>query len=334
MPMTSYEVVRRAIEFDHPERLPVRFDLLPDVTDIRMIPWNQIGTGEREHSRTVDEWGCTWERIGTSNMGQVKEHPLADWAALDTYVWPDFNDPAWYEGMDAYFYNAENLYCITDIFMLLFERMHALRGFENTLVDLCADRPRIEWLADQIIGHNLVIIRNIHERFGNRIHGLWFSDDWGTEQDTFISPELWDDFFKPRYKRAFDYCHERGWHVWMHSCGKVNGIIESLIDIGLDVINLQQPRALGIEEVGKQFAGRICFESLCDIQHTLPFKSEDDIREEAWLLLERWGTGKGGFILSDYGDGGAIGVPWETKEIMLRAFRDADRWRQAGEPAR
>jgi len=42
----------------------------------------------------------------------------------------------------------------------------------------------------------------------------------------------------------------------MHSCGKVNGIIEGLIEIGLDAINLQQPRALGIEEIGKRFRGR------------------------------------------------------------------------------
>ncbi|NOZ26892.1 MAG: hypothetical protein GXP39_02430, partial [Chloroflexi bacterium] len=41
-------------------------------------------------------------------------------------------------------------------------------------------------------------------------------------------------------------------------------------------------------------------------------------------LLEQWSTPTGGFILSDYGDGQAIGVPLEKKEAMLRAFLDAD----------
>jgi hypothetical protein len=95
----------------------------------------------------------------------------------------------------------------------------------------------------------------------------------------------------------------------------------------LDVINLQQPRALGIREIGQQFRGCICLESLCDIQHTLPFKDADEIREEAELLLEQWGTPDGGFILSDYGDGAAIGVELEKKRIMLDAFREADPWR-------
>lgn len=329
MGMSSYEVVRRAIEFEGPDRLPIRFDFLPDLTDTRMIRWNQIGTGNPTEARTVDEWGCTWERNATPNMGQVKAHPLDDWEFLETYRGPDFGDPAWYAGMENYFYGTEDKYCMTDIFMLLFERMHALHGFEKTLTDLYADPARSAWLADFIVEADLCLIRNIYDRFGKRIHALAFTDDWGTEQDTFISPALWDTFFKPRYKRIFDACHDRGWHVWMHTCGKVNRIMESLVEIGLDVINLQQPRVLGIDEVGAAFRGRICFESLCDIQHTLPFASEAQIREEARLLLEQWGTPAGGFILSDYGDGGAIGVEWDKKELMLDAFRDADPWRRA-----
>jgi hypothetical protein len=125
----------------------------------------------------------------------------------------------------------------------------------------------------------------------------------------------------------FDAIHAAGWHVWMHSCGKVNAYLERLIEIGVNVINLQQPRALGIEEVGAQFRGQICFESLCDIQHTLPFKGIDEIREEAGLLMKHWAAPDGGFILSDYGDGRAIGVSDEIKRMMLQAFMDLDPYR-------
>jgi uroporphyrinogen decarboxylase len=331
MAMTSYEVVRRALTFGEPDRLPLRFDSL-GMSDVRGIGWNQIGTGDRAYKRTLDEWGCVWERSDEPNMGQVKGCPLEEWDAVDEFAWPDADDPVWYEGMEAQFEGAEDLYCATGIFMLLFERLHSLRGFENTLVDLCTDPDRLGWLADRIVEFDLGVIRNIHDRFGGRIHGFGFTDDWGTELDLLVSPAQWDAFFKPRYQRIFDECHSRGWHVWMHSCGKVNGIIESLIDIGLDAINLQQPRVLGIEEIGDRFAGRICFESVCDIQHTLPFKSAREIQEEAELLLERWGTDQGGFVLSDYGDGSAIGVDDDTKRVMLKAFLDADRWRAVGAP--
>jgi uroporphyrinogen decarboxylase len=324
---SSYEVVRRAIEFSTPDRLPVRFDSL-NMSDVHNVGWNQIGTGDNNLPETVDEWGCTWVRSEVANMGQVKGHPLLEWDSLDHYHWLDPEDHSYYEGMEQRFGGSEGKYIASSIFMLLFERMHTLHGFENTLRDLALEDARIEMLADRIVEIDLGIIENIAQRFPKQIHGFTFTDDWGTQQRIFIRPKLWDEFFKPRYKKLFDAMHSHGWHVWMHSCGRVNEIIPSLIDIGLDVINLQQPRALGIEDIGQQFKGRICFESLCDIQHTLPFKDAAAIQEEAQLLLEHWATPTGGFILSDYGDGRAIGVPLDKKKIMLDAFLGADPYKR------
>ena len=288
------------------------------------VGWNQIGTGDLSLKETVDEWGCTWRRTDMDNMGQVKVHPLENWDALSGYSWPDPDDPAFYEGMEDRFEGTHDIYVITDIFMLLFERMHTLHGFENTLTDLLKRNEKIEMLADRIMDFDLGVIRNISRRFPGRIHGLGFTDDWGTQQGTFINPRLWREFFKPRYEHLFEAIHREGWHVWMHSCGKINAIIDGLIEAGLDVINLQQPRVLGTEKIGRQFRGRICFESLCDIQHTLPSEGEEEIREEAMLLLEHWATPEGGFILSDYGSGEAIGVEIDKKKTMLDAFMKAD----------
>lgn len=325
MSMSSYEVVRRAIEFENPDRLPIRMELF-GCSDIHSVGWNQIGTGDHRYRQTYDEWGCLWVRSEMSNMGQVKGHPLLDWSDLEGYRWPDPDDPAFYAGMEERFAGSEGKYISSGIFMLLFERMHTLHGFENTLADLYLEREHIEMLADRIVEFDLGIIENIARRFPGQIHGIGFTDDWGTQQNIFVHPTFWKEFFKPRYKHLFDAMHAAGWHVWMHSCGKVNLILEDLLEIGLDVVNLQQPRALGIEAIGGQFRGRICFESLCDIQHTLPFQGAREIQEEARLLLEQWSTPQGGFILSDYGDGQAIGVDESKKRIMLEAFLKADPW--------
>jgi uroporphyrinogen-III decarboxylase len=113
----------------------------------------------------------------------------------------------------------------------------------------------------------------------------------------------------------------------MHSCGKVNEILGDLCEIGCNVTDLQQPKLLGIEEVGRKHAGKLCFQSLCDIQHTLPMEGDEAIAAEAKLLLDCWGTDGGGFILADYGDGEAIGVPIEKKQVMFDAFMKYDRWK-------
>jgi uroporphyrinogen decarboxylase len=325
---SSLEVIRNAIEFTGPDRLPTIFDAF-GVSDVHWVWWNQIGTGDHSQKRTYDEWGCGWSRSDVKNMGLVNVHPLDSWDKLATFRWPDPDNPSFYTGMAQRFEHSEGRYILTSIFMLLFERMHTLRGYENTLTDLYLEREMIEMLADRIVEYDLAIINQIASRFPGMIHGLNFSDDWGTEQRLMIQPALWQEFFKPRYKRIFDACHRAGWHVWMHSCGKVNDIIGDLIDIGLDVINLQQPALLGIEQVGRQYAGKICFLSLCDIQKTLPYKGQQDIEEEARLLINSWGNEDGGFILGDYGDGEAIDVPLWKKQVMFDAFMQADRWKQA-----
>lgn len=326
MSMTSREVVGRAVHFKGPDRLPLFFGAL-GVTDGFGVGWNAKGTGDRTKRESIDEWDCKWVRSEVNNMGQVKGHPLAENADWEAYRWPDGNDPAFFEGVENRFEGHEGKYTTTSIFMLLFERMHSLCGFEKVLTDLYLDRPRMEELADRIVDFDLKVIENLGRIANGRIDGFGFTDDWGTERKLFIRPQLWCEFFQPRYRRIFDACHAAGWDVWMHTCGQVTEIIGPLIDIGLDAINLQQPRALGIEKVGEKFAGKICFESLCDIQHTLPFKSPEEIRAEAKLLLDWWATDDGGFVLADYGDGEGIGVPDSTKRIMFDAFMEFDRWK-------
>jgi len=325
--MTSYEVVKHAIEFGCPDRLPVRFEKL-GISDVHNVKWNQIGTGDHQYRETLDEWGCRWERTETQNMGQVKGHPLEDWAALDSYRWPDPDTPAFYEGMDARFEGLQGKYVTCGIFMLLFERMHALHGFENTLIDLMQERVTMERLADRIMKFDLGIIENLSRRFPGQIHGFLVTDDWGSETSTLIHPKLWRDFFQPRYRRLFKAIHAAGWHVWLHSCGQIEAIVDPLIEVGVNVLNLQQPRVFDIPAFGKQFAGRVCFASLCDIQRTLPLATVEEIELEANLLLNHWATPQGGFILSDYGDGEAIGVPVDRKQVMLNAFMRADPWKQ------
>jgi hypothetical protein len=96
----------------------------------------------------------------------------------------------------------------------------------------------------------------------------------------------------------------------------VNEIIEGYIRAGVNVVNLQQPRALGIQEVGKRYLGRIAFQSLADIQATLPKGDRRQVEEDAEQLMTHWANRKGGFIFSDYGDDEGIGV----KDPGIKAF--------------
>jgi uroporphyrinogen decarboxylase len=163
----------------------------------------------------------------------------------------------------------------------------------------------------------------VGSRFGKRLHGVTMTDDWGTQRAAFVSTALWMDFFLPRYKRLFDRMHSYGWDVWVHSCGKVNEIVEGFIQAGANAVNLQQPRALGIEEMGKRYRGRVTFESLADIQASIPTGDPAKIDADALALEKHWMLPTGGFVFSDYGDSAALGLKDDTiKRHMYRRFSE------------
>jgi uroporphyrinogen decarboxylase len=319
--MQSWEIVRKAIRFEGPPRLPVVMPTL-GVCDRADVPLRELARCADPHPGE-DEWGCIWGTTDLPNMGQVVAHPLPDIAELDSFRFPDYSDDSRYADVASFLdtSRSEGRYVSCGIFMLLFERMHALHGFTRTLEDLYVDRAGMEKLADRVVETQLRRVRELARRFPGAIHAWHMSDDWGTQRAAFVSRELWDDFFLPRYKRIFDAMHGAGCDVWLHSCGRINALIEGYIRAGVAVVNIQQPRALGIEEIGAIYQGRIAFETLADIQVTLPGGDAAEIEKEVGELMEHWATRRGGLLLGDYGDERAIGVKSRTtKRTMYESF--------------
>jgi hypothetical protein len=83
---------------------------------------------------------------------------------------------------------------------------------------------------------------------------------------------------------------------------------------------MQQSRSYGLVEFGARFRGQVCFLATVDIQSTLPRGVEEEIREEARLLVRHWSTPAGGLIVFDYGAWDAVGVRPEIPQIMFEEF--------------
>ena len=322
--LTPQEVVRASVRFQTPDRLPVSLASIGYSDTAQAVLWH-----ESERSATgigLDEWGCRWEKSEVVNMGQVRGHPIGDLLQVADYPFPEPRDPAMLERIEATIREAEKnqRYVILGQFMILFERMHSLCGMSETLEAIALASPEIAHLADRLVEYNVTKIRYVGERFGNRVQAYGGSDDWGTQLAPFISPTMWREFFLPRYRRICDAAKEFGWDVRVHSCGRINDLIPQMKEAGIDTLNMQQPRVYGIKELGDRFRGKMCFESLCDIQATLPKGDRASIEAEAREILNEWTVPEGGFVLVDYGDEAAIGAPHEAKTMMLRAFLEHD----------
>ena len=76
--------------------------------------------------------------------------------------------------------------------------------------------------------------------------GVFFCEDWGTQERLLVSPTMWDRMFRWTFERLIERAHAHGMTVWMHSCGCVRDIIPTLVDLGLDVFQFSQPELTGL----------------------------------------------------------------------------------------
>ncbi len=320
--MQRREIVQRAIEFRTPPRLPFWQHEVPEAPDDVCDIWemDRAQAGWFFDHCAPDDWGCIWARTETKNMGQVVGHPLADWSAFDHYRPPDPRNPFYFERLQPLLDQAGDRYVAVTSHFNLIERFHMLRGFAAAMEDFYLEPQRAERLLDCILEFKLGLFDELHRRFGERVDGLFLTDDWGTQRGPFVSQAVFDHFFAPRYRKMFEAIHGYGWHVILHSCGRINALVPRLIELGVDVLNMQQPRAYGLVEFGEEFRGRVCFLTTADIQTTLPRGNADEVREEVRLLVRHWSTPEGGLIVFNYGDPEALAVPPEMTRVMFDEF--------------
>ncbi|MBI4243553.1 MAG: hypothetical protein HY606_05640 [Planctomycetes bacterium] len=325
------ELVKQAIEFRCPQRIPLVFRGNPDKSDVVGVGCNPA-KGWIPSREGEDEWGCIWDNLIGTGAGQVKWHPITRWDDFENYCFPNPHAEGRFDKIGEMVKKYEDRYILAGLGIGIggFHRMTFLRGFENVLSDIYIERENFERLADRVIDVEMGLLEE-YSRF--KIDGIQLADDWGTENQLMVNPEIWREIFKPMYKKQFDYIHKMGMHIFLHSCGYIWDIIPDLIEIGLDVLNVEQPLLFGtggingIDRLSEEFGGKICFLSNVDSQRTLINGTKEEIVEEVKHLIRALGKYKGGFIaLADCGQDHGY-VPQENIKIMSQAFKEYGRLR-------
>ncbi len=292
--MTPRERVINTLTFSYPDRVPRNLWSLPGVSryradELRRLlerfpddlagPVYRYGAARRargvpsEVGEWVDAWGSVWQVAEPGVVGEVKQAPIGDWRALETYELP-------WELLDDADLSQVNKSCAeSDSFMFVgtetrpFERMQFLRGTENLFMDLAYGVPEVYRLRDML--HEFYT-REMRMWAETDVDGVSFMDDWGSQNSLLISPSLWREFYKPLYKDYCDILHSRGKFVFFHSDGNIESIYPDLIEIGVDAVN-SQLFCMDIEKLAA-YKGKITFWGEIDRQWVLPFGTTEDVR--------------------------------------------------------
>ncbi len=331
--MNSREIVKQTLIFEAPERLAISFEPTDFSGGGPELPnpdgeWRQVSSGAWERK---DEWGNTWRRLDPTSKGEVAEGALQDLRDVDALPLPDFSQEAYYSQTRHLFQDSPDHYHIGGIHGYTFSVARKLRRMEQYLMDLVSEPQAIRLLHDRVDEQIRLQMLRLSEAGADCI---MLAEDWGTQLDLLISPRLWRQEFKPRFQALNDYAHSLGLKVFMHSCGKMTAIIPDLIETGVDLLQFDQPRVHGIEqlqafqEAALLEGRRLTYWCPVDIQKTLQTRDEVAIRSEASELVRRLWLGErkrpaGGFIAGFYSDEASLGLEPKWQQIACDAFVQA-----------
>jgi hypothetical protein len=321
--VSSRELVRRAIEYAAPPRLPYSFfrPLRSDFCELVFVEEAILGRPGRERGELYrDEWGIV-RKVSGGRWDQVVEHPLSDLTRLERARFPAAEVAERTARLAPWVERARKAgkYCLGFDPVLMFERACDLVGFEELLVAPYTQPQQLEALLDQLADLSVSAIEQWHQIGG--VDGFMTWEDWGHQAGLPLKLETFRRFYKPRYARIVEAAHRRGMHFIWHNCGQIREMIPEMIELGVDVVQMDQPRLVGHRDLAEAFGGEICFWNAVDTQWSLREElSDDELRAEVSEMVEAFERLPGGFMARHYPHGDEIGLSDARQRVICDAF--------------
>ncbi|MBP3647765.1 MAG: hypothetical protein J6K55_15220 [Clostridia bacterium] len=191
-------------------------------------------------------------------------------------------------------------------------------GMENYFVKMYTDPDVVDAVTEHVVDIYLRINERLFRQMADKIDMFFFGNDFGSQLDTLISPEMFDRFVMPAFQKFTDQAHRHGMKVLLHSCGSIYRVIPRLIDAGVDALHPIQAKAANMDAVtlAREFNGKIVFVGGVDTQQLLPSSTPRQVKEEVYRLRDLFGPN---FVVSPSHESILPDVPWENVQAMAEA---------------
>jgi len=282
-----------------PCQIPAKWDPQPDPDG----GWN-VCDGDGHTIARMPDGGFYFEPVYAPLADITDPAELDDHLdAIGSYDWPGFAD----ETLDDIAARAEKLFTETDraiVFNLQCHLMAAgmfLRGYEQFMVDLLADKPFVHGFLRRLTDAYKQRVEQTLARLDPFIQVVLVNDDLGTQNGSITSPATYREMILPYQRELFSHIKQyTNAFLLLHSCGSVVEFIPDLLDAGVDALNPVQVSAAGMDsaELKKRFGDRLTFwGGGCDTQHVLGGGSPADVAPEVRRRVADFAPG-GGFVFT------------------------------------
>ncbi len=325
MKMKPYRALKALLGIEAPDRYvydwPELGTALPDEATMRRLHSDVRGVLDLEpehirarnkarppHTPYIDSWGSGQVEL-TEDVWFPGVHPLADATtieAIETYPWPDMNDPTRVAHVraQAQKLREEGEYAIVGTPWLLFpfERAHAMQGLDRFMMNMVHHPDFAAALLRKITDVCKVLMGNFLRECGDLIDIIKIGDDLGTQSGLMISPKMYRRFLKPLHAEFIAFIKERtDAKVFFHTDGDVFDLIPDFIEIGVDILNPVQTsagRMANLEELKRRYGQHIVFCGAIDTHRILPYGTPEEVRQEVRRVINILGPGGGYMVAS------------------------------------
>ncbi len=145
----------------------------------------------------------------------------------------------------------------------IFEQCHYLMEMQNTLLNFYVEPEAMHEVIEMITDWELEWAKQLCEH----VHpeAILHHDDWGSRTSSFLSPEMFREFFLEPYKKVYGYYHDHGVQLIIHHSDSYGAnLIPSMIEMGIDIWQGCM-RANNIPKMIADYGGKISF--MCGIDN-------------------------------------------------------------------
>jgi uroporphyrinogen decarboxylase len=328
--------MRRALKHEAVDRMPTQINYTADLghrlanhfnVSLDSLPGfldNHMVRVDIDHSAKLSSDGRVrfdWWGVGFAVQEEgyyPSVNPLADSTELDSYPWPDPDDPRLMDQAMRVLEEDSGEHFITpNIGFALFERAWSLRGLENFLMDMVLDPGFAADLLDRILD---IQIKLIHRYVELGVDGGYFGDDYGAQKNMLFSPTMWRRFIKLRLARMFEPFRDAQLPILMHSDGQIQPIIPDLIEIGLTALNPVQPEVLDHAWLRNSFGSHLAYYGGISTQTVLPDGSPSDVEKAVKECAQDLSLEGTGLVIAP-SHRMMTDIPMENITALLNAFK-------------
>jgi uroporphyrinogen decarboxylase len=253
-----------------------------------------------EQETTYNEWG--YGMVPTLyDIPHFKYHPLAKFESvrqIQEYPWPDLGLDYRYTDVRKKVeeYHRRGYPVNGEMYQTFFETAWLLRGMEQLFMDFYLHEDLIQELFEIITDIRIKQAINFAKAGVDIIR---FGDDIVSQTGRMIDKNIYEGFFKWRMQKIIKAAKNVNPDIliFYHCCGKVEDIIDELIETGIEILNPLQPECNNLQMINSKYKSKLSFWGAIGIQSVLTKGSPSDVRDKVKETIHTLGR-DGGYLLA------------------------------------